>query len=62
LEWTASAQEDGKRFMAEVVPLQHPTPNAELSLATDASDSHIRGVMQQNLVIIGGPLDFFLVN
>ncbi len=31
----------------------YPTPNAELSLATDASDTHIRGVMQQNLVIIG---------
>jgi hypothetical protein len=29
------------------VPLQHPAPNAELSLATDASDTHIGGVMQQ---------------
>jgi hypothetical protein len=27
--------------------LQHPSPTAELSLATDASDTHIGGVMQQ---------------
>jgi hypothetical protein len=32
---------------AAAVPLQHPAPKAELSLATDASDTHIRGVMQQ---------------
>jgi hypothetical protein len=50
LEWTASAQEafqNEKRLLAAVVPLQHPAPNAELSLATDASDTHIGGVMQQ---------------
>jgi hypothetical protein len=29
------------------VPLQHSSPTAELSLATDASDTHIGGVMQQ---------------
>ncbi len=27
--------------------LQHPALNAELSLATDASNTHIGGVMQQ---------------
>jgi hypothetical protein len=26
---------------------QHPAPQAELSLASDASDTHIGGVMQQ---------------
>jgi hypothetical protein len=29
------------------VPLQHPAPQAELSLATNASDTHIGGTMQQ---------------
>jgi hypothetical protein len=50
LEWTASAQEafqDAKRLLAAEVLLQHPAPNAGLSLATDNSDTHIRGVMQQ---------------
>jgi hypothetical protein len=36
-----------KRLLVAAVPLQHPAPTAELSLATDASDTHIGGVMQQ---------------
>ncbi len=36
-----------KCLLAAAVPLQHPTPTAELSLATDAFDTHIRGVMMQ---------------
>jgi hypothetical protein len=50
LEWIASAYEafhGAKRLLEAAVPLQLPTPTAELSLATDASDTHIRGVMQQ---------------
>ncbi len=50
LQWTAAAQEafqNAKRLLAAAVPLQHPAPNAELSLATDASDTHIGGFMQQ---------------
>jgi hypothetical protein len=50
LEWTVSAQEafqNAKRLLAAAVPLQHPAPNAELSLATDASDTLIGRVMQQ---------------
>jgi hypothetical protein len=50
LEWTVSAQEafqNAKRLLVAAVPLQHPAPNAELSLTTDASDNHIGGVMQQ---------------
>jgi hypothetical protein len=50
LEWTAMAQEafqNAKCFLAKAVPLQHPSPQAELSLATDTSDTHICGVMQQ---------------
>jgi hypothetical protein len=50
LEWIVSAQEsfqNAKCLMAAAVHLQHPAPIAELSLATDASDTHIEGVMQQ---------------
>jgi hypothetical protein len=42
-----------------VVPLQHPAPNAELSLATDASDTHIRAVIQQKPRDHSRPLGFF---
>ncbi len=62
LEWTVSAQEafqDAKRILAAAVPLQHPAPNAELSLATDASDTHIGGVMQQKSGHHCRPLGFF---
>jgi hypothetical protein len=50
LEWTASAQEafqNAKCLLAATVPLQHPVPNVELYLATEASHTHIGGVMQQ---------------
>jgi cleavage and polyadenylation specificity factor subunit 1 len=62
LEWTTSAQEafqTAKRLLAVAVPLQHPPPNAELSLATDVSDTHIRGVMQQKSGDHWRPLVFF---
>jgi hypothetical protein len=52
LEWTVSAQEafqNAKRLLSAAAPLQHPAPNAELSLATDASDTHLGGVMQQKI-------------
>jgi hypothetical protein len=41
------------------VPLQHPAPQAELSLATDASDTHVGGVMQQISGDHWRPLGFF---
>ncbi len=50
LEWIVSTQEAfqiAKRLLVAAVPLQHPVPNAELSLTSDASDTHIGGVMQQ---------------
>jgi hypothetical protein len=50
LLWTAAAQEtfqQAKRLPTAAVPLQHPAPNAELSLSTDAFNTHIGGVMQQ---------------
>ncbi len=41
------------------MPLQHPAPDAELSRATDASDTHIGGVMQQKTKDHWQPLGFF---
>jgi hypothetical protein len=48
-----------KGVLASAVPLAHPRPDAPLALATDASDTHISAVLQQQ---IGGhwqPLGFF---
>ncbi len=62
LQWTATAQEafqKTKCLLAAAVPLQHPAPDAELSLATDASDTHIGGVMQQKTKDHWQPLGFF---
>jgi hypothetical protein len=62
LQWTATAQEayqQAKRLLSAPVPLQYPAPNAELSLATDASDTLIRGVMQQKSGHHWRPLGFF---
>jgi hypothetical protein len=62
LEWTVSTQkafQNAKRLLAAAVLLQHPAPNAELSLATEASDTHIGGVMQQKSGDHWRPLGFF---
>jgi hypothetical protein len=61
LEWIASAQQafqDAKRLLAVAVPLQHPAPTAEPSLATDAFDIHLGGVMQQKSGDNWRPLGF----
>jgi hypothetical protein len=62
LQWTATAQEafqQAKHLLAAAVQLLHPAPNAELSLATDASNTHIGGVMQQKSGDHWLPLGFF---
>jgi hypothetical protein len=62
LEWTVSAQEAFQNAISLLVvaaPLQHPAPNAELSLATDASATHIGAVIQQNSRDHWRPLGFF---
>jgi hypothetical protein len=44
LEWlpaAAAAFGAAKAALAAVVPPAHPAPNAVLSLATDASDTHV---------------------
>ena len=48
LEWppaAAAAFGAAKAALAAAVPLAHPAPNAVLSLATDASDTHVGGVL-----------------
>ncbi len=50
LNWSAAAAEAfsaAKAALVAAVPLSHPTPRATLSLAVDASDSHVGGVLQQ---------------
>jgi hypothetical protein len=62
LEWTNTAQEafqNAKRLLAPAVPHQHPSLQAEVSLATAASDTHIRGIMQQKSGDHWWPLGFF---
>jgi hypothetical protein len=60
LEWPPVAAFDAaKAALAAAVPLAHPALNAVLSLATDASDTHVGGVLQQ---LAGGswqPLAFY---
>ncbi len=62
LEWppaTATAFGVAKATLAAAVPLAHPAPNDVLSLAIDASDTHVGGVLQQ---LSGGswqPLAFY---
>jgi hypothetical protein len=61
LEWppAAAAFRAAKAALAAAVPLAHPAPNAVLSLPTDASDTHVGGVLQQ---LTGGrwqPLAFY---
>jgi hypothetical protein len=60
LEWPpAAAFEAAKTALAAAVLLAHPAPNAVLSLATCASDTHVGGVLQQ---LAGGswqPLAFY---
>jgi hypothetical protein len=48
LEWPpATIFGAAKAALAAAVPLPHPASNAVLSLATDASDTHVGGVLQQ---------------
>jgi hypothetical protein len=42
----AAAFRAAKAALAAAVPLAHPAPNAVLSLATDASDTLVGGVLQ----------------
>ena len=62
LDWppeAAVAFTASKKALVGAVPLSHPAPNAVLSLATDASDTHVGGVLQQLSPRGWQPLAFF---
>ena len=55
----AAAFEAAKTALIAAAPLSHPAPNAAISLAVDASDSHVGGVLQQQQRGGWAPLAFF---
>ena len=62
LSWTAEMQAATtaiKAALVAAVPLSHLLPAPQLSLATDASDSHINGVLQQLEAGAWWPLGFY---
>lgn len=62
LEWSPemiSAFSAAKTKLLSVPTIIHPAPNAPLSLAVDASDSHVGGVLQQKVAGNWAPLGFF---
>jgi transposase InsO family protein len=64
LKWSATmvaAFGAVKEAVAAACELQHPAPDAELAMATDASSSHIGAVLQQRTAVSGGwkPLAFY---
>ncbi len=48
-----------KQVLAKAVPPAHPALDANISVATDASDTHIGGVLQQQVRGSWQPLGFF---
>jgi hypothetical protein len=62
LVWSPAAEAAfvaAKAALVAAVPLCHPAPNAVLSLSVDASDSHVGGVLQQQVGKGWKPLAFF---
>ena len=62
LLWSSDADAaftKAKAALVVAVPLSHPAPGAVLSLAVDASDTHVGGVLQQLQGRAWQPLAFF---
>jgi transposase InsO family protein len=62
VEWSlamVSAFQEAKQMLCKAACLAHPDVGAELSLAVDASDSHIGAVLQQSSPFGPQPLAFF---
>jgi cleavage and polyadenylation specificity factor subunit 1 len=62
VEWTPAmreAFEAAKQMLCQAACLAHPDMAAQLSLAVDASDSHIGAVLQQSSPLGPQPLAFF---
>ena len=51
--------DSAKSTLISVPVLIHPVPNAPISIAVDASDSHIGGVFQQRVCEGWAPISFF---
>ena len=61
-EWNVEAEKafiEAKRLLASASVLVHPVDKANISLAVDASDTHVGGVLQQTLGGKIAPLAFF---
>jgi hypothetical protein len=54
-----NAFQRSKQVLTTAVPLSHPAPNAAIALAMDATDTHIGGVLQQQVQGSWQPLGFF---
>jgi hypothetical protein len=54
-----AAFEMGKEAVCRATQLAHPDPEAEISLAADASDTHIGAVLQQKTAAGWRPLSFY---
>jgi hypothetical protein len=48
-----------KQVLTHAVPLGHPAPDANIAVATDASDTHIGGALHQKVRGSWQPLGFF---
>jgi hypothetical protein len=62
LSWTPEMTlsfQTAKSSLASAIPLHFPNPSAQLSLATDASNSHVGAVLQQKSHGSWQPLSFF---
>jgi hypothetical protein len=62
IRWSEELQEAfeaAKKAVACATLLSHPEANAEVSLATDASNSHVGAVLQQRHGNVWAPLAFF---
>ena len=62
LTWTSSMSQafhQAQQALSQATLLAHPHPTAPISLATDASDSHIGGVLQQFTSHHWQPLSLF---
>jgi RNase H-like domain found in reverse transcriptase/Integrase zinc binding domain len=55
----AAAVELAKAALVAATGLAHPAPHAQLALVTDASDSHVGAMLQQQEGCAWGPLSFF---
>lgn len=62
LHWTSQTEnafEKAKQLLSDQTMLHYPDPNAEISIATDASDQAVAGVLQQRVDGHFKPISYF---